>query len=524
MNATDRFRGPSLWAAAALALSQAVALDAWYWPGSLPDTDTSGAWTALADDLAHGTFYRPLQGPLGYGGTRYGPLFFTLHAGLIRMGLGPRSSGTVAVLLSAAAFGAALFFLMRSLGVRRSIALPATLLAYGTVTAQMMTLAVRGDYLAAALNLAGVSLAVPWIREARIRSLLMASAAFAAADLAKLTSAFGLLAVVAWGWLHFGRGRPLALAGLALALIVAGYAGANAASDGRMLADFLAVGAGGARIGPGLIPHAAVRFTLALGADPILCLLLIQAAFSLVILADERPIGLPCLYSCATLLATIAIFGSPGTYLNHTIDLCGAAAAVTAVGLERHGDRRVVRWGVALYGLVLAATWLPGVPSIRQYFAGAHRPDLASVRLFLGRAGAGAHPMLATNPLLPIIAGERPVVADAFNLELLLSRDPGLARGFYRRVADGEFGSVVLSNWPNLFPRDVDSPDDPIIGECWPAVERSGALGAGLYPTLRDRYRIVMVRRPYIYLVKRENAGAFRMQGPGASPFFAGAR
>ena len=55
---------------------------------------SAGVWTALAADLAReGVFYRPIAGDLGYGGTRYFPLHFVLHAGLIRAGLGPVEAG-----------------------------------------------------------------------------------------------------------------------------------------------------------------------------------------------------------------------------------------------------------------------------------------------------------------------------------------------------------------------------------------------------------------------------------------------
>ena len=41
-------------------------------------THVEGAWLACAYDFLHGVFYRPLFGPLGYGGTRYFPLYFVL--------------------------------------------------------------------------------------------------------------------------------------------------------------------------------------------------------------------------------------------------------------------------------------------------------------------------------------------------------------------------------------------------------------------------------------------------------------
>src|ERR1700685_176332 len=39
-------------------------------------THVEGVWLACAHDFVHGVFYRPLFGPLGYGGTRYFPLDF----------------------------------------------------------------------------------------------------------------------------------------------------------------------------------------------------------------------------------------------------------------------------------------------------------------------------------------------------------------------------------------------------------------------------------------------------------------
>src|SRR5207302_8172729 len=42
----------------------------------------AGVWATMSQDLLHGVFYRPIYGELGYGGTRYMPAFFVLHAGL----------------------------------------------------------------------------------------------------------------------------------------------------------------------------------------------------------------------------------------------------------------------------------------------------------------------------------------------------------------------------------------------------------------------------------------------------------
>src|SRR5271165_1712145 len=73
--------------------SYSWATDAWV-------NHPAGVLIAMAADLKAGVFYRPLFGPAGYGGTRYFPLYFVLHALLMKMGLPVLLS---AYLLSAAA-------------------------------------------------------------------------------------------------------------------------------------------------------------------------------------------------------------------------------------------------------------------------------------------------------------------------------------------------------------------------------------------------------------------------------------
>jgi hypothetical protein len=76
-----------LLAAAALGVTTAARLPA-AWASGNALNHVSGAWMALAEDLAHGQFYRPILDPeLGYGGTRWFPLAFAAHAALRVAGL-----------------------------------------------------------------------------------------------------------------------------------------------------------------------------------------------------------------------------------------------------------------------------------------------------------------------------------------------------------------------------------------------------------------------------------------------------
>ena len=87
-----RGRG-TLWIFSALALQHIVFLWIYYWPGSLPDGVTSGVWMGLAMDFSKGEFYRPLISDVGFGGTRYMPLFWVLHGTAIRWFGDPLSTG-----------------------------------------------------------------------------------------------------------------------------------------------------------------------------------------------------------------------------------------------------------------------------------------------------------------------------------------------------------------------------------------------------------------------------------------------
>src|SRR5580698_5864720 len=80
-------------------------------------THVEGVWLACAYDFLHGVFYRPLFSSLGYGGTRYFPLYFVLTCVLAKP-LG--SLETAGIALSAAGVLLALvavYILLRRLNV-----------------------------------------------------------------------------------------------------------------------------------------------------------------------------------------------------------------------------------------------------------------------------------------------------------------------------------------------------------------------------------------------------------------------
>src|SRR3989454_2325844 len=236
-----------IWIGCLVPFASSIALIIWYWPGALPQDNASGVWTALAQDLARGIFYRPTADAFGFGGTRYMPLFFALHAGLIRLSIDPVTAGVALSLASAVLFDVAVLVALRELGVEWRVAIPLSILTHATVAFQLLTLQVKGDFLAAALNMWGICLGLRYARRPSAPLLVACALTFLGAFVTKFTTVGGAVAVCAW--LHW-RGRPraaLALAGALGGLALASLAGIDWAGDGRALASFAAAAAGGMR-------------------------------------------------------------------------------------------------------------------------------------------------------------------------------------------------------------------------------------------------------------------------------------
>src|SRR5438445_6234592 len=145
-----------LWIGCLVPFLGSIALMAWYWPGALPQDSSSGVWTALAQDFAKGVFYRATVSAFGFGGTRYMPLFFVLHGALIRLAFDPVTAGIVLTVLTMLLCDVGLWLVLCELGVDWTVALPLALLPHAAVSFQLLSLQVKGDFLAAALTLWGM--------------------------------------------------------------------------------------------------------------------------------------------------------------------------------------------------------------------------------------------------------------------------------------------------------------------------------------------------------------------------------
>ena len=113
-----------------------------------------------------GLFYRDLSSDVGYGGTRYFPLFFSLIGLFMRAGLAPLASGWIASACAALILATGLFRVARALKLSPDVSVLLGVGGLAPYFVQQTLFEVRADVLAAGLNLWGLSYMVPlWNQE-----------------------------------------------------------------------------------------------------------------------------------------------------------------------------------------------------------------------------------------------------------------------------------------------------------------------------------------------------------------------
>jgi len=393
----------------------------------------SGAWATLADDLLHGTFYRPIESALGWGGTRYPPLYPLLYAGVARVvGSLPPAAELLELLSLGALVGATYLFLERQ-GVRRALSLPGALSVLALVPVQALLGLGKADLLASALCFWGLAVAS---REGGRRRDAGVALLFSLAVLTKWTVVGGLLAWLTHAWIEGRRRVALERAALVGGIVGTGVLLANLASGGQMLLQLRATATGGGTIADLL--QAPVLFLLRSDPADLALLVLVLGTFAAAPRRSWR--SLPLLAFFWTFACLLATYASPGVAENHLLELMVLALIVFLFLVE-----------LGALPLRFAATVLP----LYVVFAVSRSaPETAEGLLtpapvmLLAAAGTPAEgPLLAENPWVPLLAGERPVLADPFTFRVLAGRRPSLIQHLSADLAAQRFRAVLL-RWP----------------------------------------------------------------------------
>jgi hypothetical protein len=405
-----------------------------------------GVWTTMSQDLLHGVFYRPVFGPLGYGGTRWMPLFFVLHAGFWKALGSWRSAGHLISGTALVALLGGVYLLLRRLNVSRTLAFGAAVVALAGAGGKYALLDIRADGFAAALNLWGVIVMlgardrddVP-ARSQRFTYARIALAAllFTLAFATKLTTVFGVAAVFLWLIIERRRAVALWLAGTTALGYVLTLALTNHFSSGRFLQILHATASGG---GTNVFALGApIRFADEITTTAPDVVLLVFACAVLLAAGTRVWRTIPALFFAATLAVTVVIFGSPGTVGNHLIDLEVASAIAIAFCI---GQRPAWR---DLGALALAATM---VVATLHYYQEYNDEDTEPVRQHYAAIENAVRttgkPVLTENPIIAVEAGQRPCVLDPFMFRVFAVRDPKLAQPLWDKLDAKAFGAVVL--------------------------------------------------------------------------------
>ncbi len=401
---------------------------------------TSGVWGALAVDLSDGQFYRPVFAEDGYGGTRYMPLFFLFHAAILSIIKFPALAAYCVVYPAAIALVGGLYTLLRAHDVPVRISGACATFALAGLSIQYGIISTRGDLLAAAFNIWGVAFCARAIRDEKSQGVTWAALMFSFAFMTKFTTLFGLAASIIC-FTACGRYKEaLRLLASSSALILAGLVTIHFASEGRALDSFLACASGGVGISDFAISP--FKFLYSARLDISFLVFFVLGLVTLSIRRRTLHSDLLSLSFIFTLIATVIIMASPGTDLSHLIDLTVISIALASAHVFQFKAPKMLVWSLPIAAGLGAIIAIIGATVITMNSSESHWSQHARV---IRAASGGSGPLLADNPWVPILAGERPFMLDNFPLRLVCEQRPEVQEDLFSKIEGHHFRAVVLN-------------------------------------------------------------------------------
>jgi len=416
----------------------------------------AGDWMALAQSLNRGVLYPPLEEDGYYAGTRYMPLFFCLIAGVEREAGDYLLATKLVTLVSVLALVSSVFAVVRRVTGRWLEALTLSGLVLAFPEGLMALLAPHADALAVALSLWGLFFVAS--EKPRTGEILLAALLMALAIGTKFSAAAAPAAAVVYLLPRQTKsGITLAIAFLVFVLMGLGLV--HYVSQGRFEENFRALASGGmtlafmksgpARLGIGLLTSSVLFAFVAPLVLPLALLTIVQNFRTRVSLWD--------LYFLLSIGTTLVIMMSPGTDLNHLLELEIAAVLVVAQRLKAPAATTTpttVFVDALISRIVLLCALLIGV------YVGARTPE----KIWFWQEHALTFPQVAE--LLPpephllaedctpiVLLGKRPVVMDAFAFKVLTENGAIDDQKLADRITRREFNGLIML-------RRVDDPKD----------------------------------------------------------------
>jgi hypothetical protein len=441
-----------------------------------------GAWLTCAYDFVHGVLYRPLFGPIGYGGTRFFPLYFVLTGSLSRIFGRLEDAGLILSAASVLLLGYGCFVLLRRLNVSLLLSLAAVTAVLSAATTHEALLQTKGDGLAAMLNIWGITLCLS-PKEKRVW-LYLAAILFSLAFAAKLTTVFGFASVILV-WALSRRFEDVWRLGLAtcigyVAVVSAIYFG----SGGRALEIFRVCASGGGSITYAFEAPLQMIGT-ALEYDPVMVVFLVPATAFAFSYFKKIPTEILPIYFFVVLAATTVIFGSRGTLSNHLLDLHVAGVLVLAYSASRNSVFAEISTGIMAVGLVVACLQI----ATNLHYNLSKPSRRAEMRQLVEKIPADGRPILAENAFVVVQSGETPYLLDPFMFRVFTARYPALGVDLWDKLAHQGFAAVVLERNP-----------DSEVGRKW---YEEVHFGGKFVENLEANYSLSYTVGPeYVYLPK----------------------
>ena len=445
---------------------------------------TAGVWMGLAAAVRHGQLYPAVYAHGFYGGTRYMPLPMLLEAGVSFAGGGYLVPAKASVFAISVALLYAAYVAARRRGAPAALSAAVTAAILASWAMSSSALSIRWDQLATLLQLLVLMLMGERITT---RRSLGAGVLCALAIMSKFSALWAPAALGVWLAWHSRRQLLVFFGALVVSLLFLGGL-FEGLSDGRFLHNIWTFAFAGSGHAPAL-EGVHRLYELAFRNEQSLPLFLLAGFLALMLAVGQRRVELYELALVFLVPILLVVMRDEGAYENHLIDLellCGLvlAGAWRTLGSDRRG---------AVGRLAIAASLIVAVPVALRYSV---VPD-ARAALKHGVFTAGG--VYKTNPLpqltasgtctlfedasIPILAGQRPVVLDAFIAHRLQTVDPAALDLLVRRVDEDTFGAIVL--------------DFPLSNLGWFATQD---FGTKLAESMRAHYRLAsVVEDLYVY-------------------------
>jgi hypothetical protein len=411
----------------------------------------SGVWLALARDTSVGVFYRPLWNGVEYGGTRYFPMLFVAIAALMRAGIPVVAAGVTLSMLGLAAMTAAVFVLLKRLAVPPPLATLGAALATAPYFVHQTAFAVRCEPIAAAFAISGLAVLAPLEKrpDSATRELL-AAVLFICAFLTKITCVYAPAAATLALLFAGRRWAAIRVAAMTAAGAIVAVLAINVTSGGRALESFRACALAGSTVSSLLSPLTVFRSLELIATSHLLTVVFLLATIALVF-AWRTERRLPSLYLLGAAAITGVIFTSPGTILtSHILDAYVAAIVlVTAITAAQSGPLR--RAGeAALIVLTFWAAMQNGVVVGKLTKQNTVRKSVDAHRELLVALNDCGGSIVSESPLIPVFAGQRPVVLDPFAFRVVAMNRPDIGNDLTQRLRRREFRCVLLEQDPAI--------------------------------------------------------------------------